>query len=111
MSAIHLLARRNDQPPGSFFQVRDGVHFTGWWALSEDAARRLVGGSVFLHQTKATPSWYGGTILGYRVGQEGPRGENRIGFEFQFAQVARNVAWDWGDHAPNVRAEMSIVFP
>ena len=45
---------------------------TGNWPVSEDAAQKLVGGSLFLHRSKQQPSHFGGQILSYRVEQSGP---------------------------------------
>jgi hypothetical protein len=108
MGKIHLVARRSDQHASNFYRLRDGVYLSGWWAFSDDAAQRLVEGSIFLHETKNVASRYGGRILGYRHGPVGTADEGRIGIEFEFAESSRGVAWDWGDNAANARAEMSI---
>jgi len=35
------------------------------WDLSEDDAIKLSGGWIYLHSTKASPSQFGGEIIGY----------------------------------------------
>src|SRR5580658_6409396 len=56
MGKIHLVARRSDQHASNFYRLRDGVYLSGWWAFSDDAAQRLVEGSIFLHETKNVAS-------------------------------------------------------
>jgi len=44
---------------------------SGWWKLKGDKAQELVGSEIYFHKKRLEPSFYGGTIVGYRVEQEG----------------------------------------
>jgi hypothetical protein len=63
---IHLIEHMNN-----FAKLSDNVWESGWWTLDENKAQKLVGGEIFFHKKKQEPSFYGGTILGYRVEQDG----------------------------------------
>lgn len=54
---------------------------SGWWAVSQDTARRLVGGRIYFHLGQTKPSRFGGRITGFRVETEG-NWPGRIVFEF-----------------------------
>ena len=69
MPAIHLIERtdnvRKIERSGSEWE-------SGNWPISEEAAKKLVGGSLYLHRGKQQPSHFGGQILSYRVEESGP---------------------------------------
>ena len=79
MPAIHLVERLNNvkRLPDS-----PGAWESGYWVVSEDAAKRLIGGDLYLHSGQHEPSHFGGTILGYRVHQGGDV-DGRIVFRFR----------------------------
>lgn len=60
------------------------------WAVSEKQADALVGGQIFFHKHQIEPSYYGGTITGYRVGTEGDC-EGRIIFQFIATAAGKGV--------------------
>lgn len=111
MSSIHLLARRNRQLPTAYRHLGDGVQLSGWWAVSETDAQRLVGGTLHLHDAKADMSWVGGAIVAYEVAAEGAPDAGRIGFHFRPNAGGRDVIWNWGGREPNASVEKSLVFP
>ena len=47
------------------------LYESGWWAVSEQTAQELIGGRLHLHKAQDKPSFFGGTILSYRVETEG----------------------------------------
>ena len=59
---IHLV-----EPLNHFVKLQDNVWESGWWQLDEGQAKKLVGGEIYFHKKRQEPSFYGGTILGYRV--------------------------------------------
>ena len=61
---IHLV-----EPLNHFVKLKDNVWESGSWGLDEDKAKKLVGGEIYFHKKRQEPSFYGGTILGYRVHQ------------------------------------------
>lgn len=85
---IHLIETSNH-----FVKLGDDLWESGSWALSEDQAKALVGGEIYFHKKRQEPSFYGGTILDYRIGSEG---ENRgkVVFKLQYIPSCRNVSTD-----------------
>jgi hypothetical protein len=63
---IHLVESLNH-----FVKIKENVWESGSWPLDELEAKKLVGGKIYFHKKRQEPSFYGGTILGYRVNQEG----------------------------------------
>ena len=67
MFAIHFICKRDDGVTLNGVK-RDGAtgnHRSGQWDISDDDARSLVGGWLYLHPTKADRSEFGGVIVGY----------------------------------------------
>ena len=83
---IHLV-----EPLNNFVKVQDNVWESGSWQLDEDQAQKLVGGEIYFHKKRQEPSFYGGTILGYRVHQEGEC-QGKIVFKLQYNLSCRNVS-------------------
>jgi hypothetical protein len=85
---IHIVEQFNN-----FKLLQDDTWESGWWALNETNAQKLVGGEIYFHKKRQEPSFYGGTILGYRVEQDGQY-QGRIIFRLQYSQSCRNVRTD-----------------
>lgn len=66
---------------------------SGHWALPEEQAKQLTGGSILFHKKKAAPSFFGGTIAGYRIEPKGSQ-KGRVIFTFKFMADHRNVVSD-----------------
>ncbi len=64
-----------------------------WWKLDEDKAKKLIGGHIYFHKKRSEPSFYGGSIRGYRVKQDEPN-QGRIIFEFEYHSACRGVKTD-----------------
>jgi hypothetical protein len=63
---------------------------SGYWAVSNDTAERLVGGDIYLHKAQDKPSHFGGKILSYRV-QQGGEYDGRIIFRFRASMEHKGV--------------------
>lgn len=85
---IHLV-----EPLNHFVKLKDNVWESGSWGLDESQAKKLVGGEIYFHKKRQDPSFYGGTILGYRVHPDGEH-QGRIVFQLQHSQSCRNVTTD-----------------
>ena len=85
---IHLL-----EPLNKFVKVKDNVWESGYWNLDETRAQKLVGGEIYFHKKRQEPSFYGGTILAYRVEPEG-RFQGKIIFTLKHSPSCRNVRTD-----------------
>jgi len=82
---IHLVEQLNN-----FFKVRDNIWESGWWTLDESKAKDLIGGNIYFHKNQQEPSFYGGTITGYRIEQDG-QNQGRIVFSLKYSEACRNV--------------------
>ena len=85
---IHLV-----EPLNHFVKLQDNVWESGSWGLDDSQAKKLVGGKIYFHKKRREPSFYGGTILGYRVHQDGEY-QGKIVFQLQHSQSCRNVSTD-----------------
>jgi hypothetical protein len=76
-------------------RVAGDVYETGDWVCSADAAQALVGGCVYLHESKNAPAYFGGTILSWRTFDADPK---RVVFVFKSDPAARGVRCtdNWG---------------
>jgi hypothetical protein len=82
---IHLIESMHH-----FVKLQDNVWESRSWRLDEDKAKQLVGGEIYFHKKRQEPSFYGGTILGYRVSQEGEN-QGEVIFKLQYNHACRNV--------------------
>ncbi len=99
---IHII-----EPINNFIKLNDNVWESGGWKLAEDRAKKLVGGEIYFHKKRTEPSFYGGTVLGYRVAQEG-QDSGRIIFKLQYKKECRNVRTDssgWSNKIKIIESE------
>jgi len=85
---IHLIEKFNN-----FVKLQDNTWESGWWSIDESKAKKLVGGEIYFHKKQLEPSFYGGTITGYRIEQDGQY-EGKIIFKLQYSETGRNVKTD-----------------
>jgi hypothetical protein len=85
---IHLVETVNH-----FVKLDGNVWESGSWQLEEDQAQKLIGGKIYFHKKRQEPSFYGGTILGYRVHPEG-ESQGKVVFKLQYCLACRNVSTD-----------------
>jgi len=85
---VHLV-----EPSNHFVKLQDDSWESGWWDLEEDKAKKLVGGDIYFHKSRQEPSFYGGTILGYRVKPNGKH-QGKIIFLLHYSSSCRNVRTD-----------------
>lgn len=83
---IHLV-----EPLNHFVKLQDNVWESGSWRLDEDKAKKLVGGEIYFHKKRVEPSFYGGTILGYRVNPDGEN-QGKVIFKLSYSHSCRNVS-------------------
>jgi len=85
---IHVIENADN-----FTNLREKIWECGWWKLKEDEAKKLIGGHIYFHKKRSEPSFYGGSILGYRVKQEEPH-QGKINFKFQYHSACRGIKTD-----------------
>ncbi len=85
---IHIV-----EPLNNFVKLQDKGWESGWWNLDEDKAKELVGGEIYFHKKQQEPSFFGGTIMGYRIEQD-IQYQGRIVFTFKYNAACRDVKTD-----------------
>ena len=68
------------------------LYTSGYWSVSEAEAERLVGGTIYLHETKKQPAYFGGTVLSYAMSDEEPH-VGQLVFAFSALQGAKGATW------------------
>jgi hypothetical protein len=88
MTTIHLLERNN-----RFKRPDKNNHIweSGDWKLSEDTVKSLVGGKVYFHKGQLESSFFGGTIIGYRMIPEPDSNAGRCVIIFEHQPEMRGV--------------------
>jgi hypothetical protein len=99
---IHLIER--DHKNRLTKLAEDKLWETGYWDMPESMAKKLLEGSLLLHEKPKSLSFFGGIILNYRVQAEG-KWKGRILFTFEFQADHRGVMADPGGW----RSDMKIV--
>lgn len=96
MNAIHFTCDRdvNGGLSNLTYDKESGTYRSGFWNITVDQAESLVGGWVYLHQTKATTSQFGGKILSFeQVTVDGPAPAERIVFVLTPSHDGRGQKW------------------
>ena len=91
MPAIHLIKKsKAGLPPIVPVAGEANTYTSGFWTLSEDTARSLIGGKIYFHVRQREPSFYGGRILDAwrEVGGQYP---DKIVFKFVFSDDGKGV--------------------
>lgn len=86
-AAIHLI-EKND-----FIKLIDkskNEYESGWWKVSAINAEKLIGGDIFFHHSKSSPSHFGGKIISYRIEQNGEYA-GKVIFKFMFSPIYKGV--------------------
>jgi len=66
---------------------------SGYWDVAEDVAQKLLGGTLYVHQSKLQGSHFGGTILGHRIEESGPHA-GRVVFKVRADADCKGVKTD-----------------
>lgn len=102
MAAIHLIERLDNVRRID----KDRKEWeSGYWAISEDTAQKLIGGDLYLHRAQNEESYFGGEILSYHVHASGPEA-GRIVFRIQFDPKYKGVKTGregWGNEKKYVQ--------
>jgi hypothetical protein len=75
-----------------------GLYESEWWAIPAATATKLVGGRIYLHKAQDKPSFFGGTITGYRIETQGDW-VGRVIFSFTCDTAGKGVVsrGGWGN--------------
>ena len=103
---VHLICRREQEGAGLVgVKPIDHPKFkyayeSGRWNFSKADAQHLLGGLIFLHQTKKTPSNFGGLIYDWFESKSlDAARQDRISFRFLAVTDARHVRWSGQKHS------------
>lgn len=88
MSAIHFIQRDLKLRPKPENPKDPSLWRSGFWAVPESKARKLIGGMIYLHERQDGRSKRGGEIVGFEVAKEGDFA-GRIIFRFREDPSAR----------------------
>lgn len=103
MKGVHLICRME---PGSIYPKgvtpeadAPGCYVSHAWNFPISEAERLVGGMIYLHDSKAKPSRYGGEVVAVRPTKAvGVAREDRVEFIFKATLEGKNQEWRGADH-------------
>jgi hypothetical protein len=73
------------------------LYTSGVWDISAHDAARLVGGNIYLHKTKADPSFFGGRVLSFRQVETDYAHSTRIEFDIELQAAGKDQAWEGRD--------------
>lgn len=91
MTAIHLIKKTNGGlPPIVPVAGEANTYTSGFWTLSEETARSLIGGQIYFHEHQRDPSFYGGRIVDTQRTVDGDY-PDKIVFRFVFSADCRGV--------------------
>ena len=85
---IHLIENQNRMNRISY---EEQIWESGYWTVPLETAEELLGGDIYLHSKKATPSKFGGVIKSYRV-EEDAEFKGKIVFTFLADIEHKNVS-------------------
>ena len=90
MTAIHLIertdnVRKTDKSKNEWE--------SGFWEMTDEAAGKLLGSTLYLHRAKLHASHFGGTILGHRIVESGPDA-GRVVFKIRADADCKGVKTD-----------------
>jgi hypothetical protein len=96
MTSIHLKCARDGGGglTNLTFDKASGTYRSGSWKIGADAAARLVGGWLYLHEAKAVPSQFGGRILAFEpIEQQEPAGKEHVVLVVRPVRECRGQKW------------------
>ncbi len=97
MKSTHIICR------SALGVDRTGVrneYTSGSWTVSPSEADALIGGTIFLHESKNEPSYFGGTVLGWFWSKRDAGAiDTGITFRLILEREAKGVPWQGADHS------------
>lgn len=92
MSAIHLIEKLGTSQGLKPVDVKSGLWTSGYWKVTEETAKKLVGGKIYLHTGWTARSHFGGNINSYSIhSAPGTKEDGRIVFHFTSLQECKEV--------------------
>lgn len=90
MVEIHLIKKSKLQGAPGIDRVPDkeDIYTSGYWTLSAEKAKGLIGGHIYFHERQADGAWYGGLILDATQIADGQYA-GKIAFTFRYDPECR----------------------
>ncbi len=79
---------------------KENIYESGFWPPSkmpEELVPKLVGGMIYLHETKSAKSWLGGLVLRYHTENENQQYLGRLVFTFKATREGQGARWKGRD--------------
>jgi|TARA_B110000261_G_C12976291_1_gene314585 hypothetical protein len=104
MKNLHLICRREPEGIGRLnlrlLDKESKIYISGKWLFSIEEAKTLVGGMIFLHETKSDLSAFGGLVTEVQETTFDDKSQkNRVEFIFEARKEGRGVAWGGASHS------------
>ena len=104
MKKLHLICRRVPDGIGRYglecIDRKMHTYVSGKWDFDLEEAKQLVGGMLFLHETKSEKSAFGGVITDVTtVIAEGVRHQQRVEFTFTASKQGKGESWSGANHS------------
>jgi hypothetical protein len=96
---IHLIEKDHKN---RLTMVAEKLWETGLWNIPEAMAKKLLEGSLLLHEKPKSPSFFGGIIVNYRIQTEG-RMKGMITFTFEYDAGHRGVLPEAGGWSKDMK--------
>jgi hypothetical protein len=94
MAKVHLVSRggRNLKPLAApAFEI-------GYWVFSEAQIKELMYGTLYLHDKKSMPSYFGGMISGHRLAGPDEPSPGHVVLTVVASDDCKNVVWEGDKH-------------
>ncbi|MHB8886969.1 MAG: hypothetical protein ACYC5H_18135 [Methylovirgula sp.] len=94
MAKVHLICRN-----GRHLKPKDGPEYeSGYWVFSETQIKELLNGTLYLHQKKSEPSYFGGMISGHRLAAPEEPSPGHVVLTVIGREDCKNIAWEGDQH-------------
>lgn len=94
---IHIIELSNN-----FVKLPQDKWESGLKGFDENKAKKLIGGEIYFHRKRDEPSFFGGSITGYRADQD-EENKVKIVFTFEYHDTCRNVLTDKLGWSKNIK--------
>jgi len=99
---IHLIEKDHRNRLTMVAGMNDKIWESGCWDIPESMAKKLLEGSLLLHEKPKSPSFFGGVILNYRIQTEG-RHIGMVSFTFEYDAGHRGVLAEAGGWSKDMK--------
>jgi len=94
MARVHLICRggRHLKP------LNVPEYEIGYWVFTETQVKSLLNGTLYLHEKKSMPSYFGGQICGHRLAGPDEPSPGQVVLRVIARDDCKNIAWEGDSH-------------